>query len=94
MLLRSSANMMFWSPVQDKVEEWQPTGGWNASYSEQDKIQAAHLFFFFKNKKGYSNRKSEILCQMVVFKNKYKGLEYSREQEGHIREALQTVFSS
>ena len=86
--------MLYWSPVQDKVEEWEPKGGWNASYSEQDKIQATHLFFFFKNKKGCSDRKAEILAQMIVSKQKYKGLMYSKEQEQQIREALQTVFSS
>lgn len=86
--------MLYWSPVQDKVEEWQPTGGWNASFSEQDKIQGTYLFFFFKNKKGCSDRKAEILAQMVVSKHKYKGLMYTKQQEDQIREALQTVFSS
>lgn len=86
--------MLYWSPVHDKVEEWQPTGGWNAAFSEQDKIQGTYLFFFFKNKKGYSDRKAEILTQMVISKRKYKGLMYTKEQEQQIREALQTVFSS
>jgi hypothetical protein len=30
------------------MEEWEPVGGWNASFSEQDRIQSTNLFFFFQ----------------------------------------------
>ena len=86
--------MMFWSPVVEKVEEWQPVGGWNATFSEQDKIQLTTLFFFFKNKKGCKDRKAEILANMVLSKQKYPGLSYTKEQEDQVRDALQPVFSS
>jgi phage protein D len=86
--------MLFWSPVADKLEEWQPVGGWGAAFSEQDKLQLMNLFFFFKNKKGYKDRKAETLAHMIVSKQKYKGLQYSEDQERHIREALQAVFGS
>ena len=85
---------MFWNPVVDTIEGWEPTGGWNSAFSEQDKIRLTNFFFFFKNKKGYNDRKSEIISHMVVFKQKYKGLTYSDQQEMQLREALQPIFSS
>jgi predicted adenine nucleotide alpha hydrolase (AANH) superfamily ATPase len=85
---------MYWNPVSDKIEEWQPVGGWNSSFSEQEKIQLTNLFFFFKNKKGCKDRKAESLAHMVLFKQKYNGIIYSEEQERQLREALQPVFSS
>jgi hypothetical protein len=86
--------MIYWNPVNDKVEEWQPIGGWNASFSEQDKIQLTHLFFFFKNKKGFKENIAESLAQMVIFKQKYTGLEYSKEQEYLLQSALKPIFNS
>uniref|UniRef100_A0A6C0KL99 Uncharacterized protein n=1 Tax=viral metagenome TaxID=1070528 RepID=A0A6C0KL99_9ZZZZ len=85
---------MFWSPVIDTIEEWKPRGGWNSTFSEQDKIQLTNLFFFFKNKKGCTDRNAEIMSHMVIFKQKYRGLMYSEEQEEQLREALQPVVSS
>lgn len=85
---------MYWNPVIDKLEEWQPVSGWNRIFSEQDKIQLTNLFFFFKNKKGCKDHKAEILAHMVVFKQKYNGLIYSEEQERQLKQILQPVFSS
>jgi hypothetical protein len=87
--------MRYWSPLAEEVsEEWEPTGGWNRAFSEQDKLQCTTLFFFFKNKKGYKERAAEILAHMVLFKQKYPGLAYNQEQESRLREALQPVFQS
>jgi hypothetical protein len=83
-------SQMYWNPAGDRMEEWQPIGGWNASFSEQDKIQLTNLFFFLKNKKGCNTPKAEIMAHMVVFKQKYK-LKYSEEQERQIREVLLPV---
>ncbi len=78
----------------EEAEEWQPKGGWNRAFSEQDKIQCTTLFFFFNHKKGYKDHVAEILAHMVLFKQKYPGLAYTQEQEQRLREALQPVFHS
>jgi len=83
---------MYWNPSENTVEEWQPVGGWNPSFSEQDKIQLTNLFFFFKNKKGCNEKKAEIMASMIVCKQKYKGLVYTKEQETQIEQALQPIF--
>jgi hypothetical protein len=64
--------------------------GWNSVFSEKDKIQCTNLFFFFKNKKGFNDIKSESLAQMVIYKQKYNGLKYSDEQETMLIEALRS----
>ena len=84
---------MYWSPLNDTVESWEPKTGWNVSFSEAEKIQCTNLFFFFKNKKGLKESVAESLAHMVVFKGKYKGLKYSEEQEAFMREALRPVFN-
>jgi len=86
--------MIFWSPTLEKVEKWEPTGGWNSMFSDKDKIQLMNLFFFFKNKKGCKESKAEILANMVLFKQKHIGVIYSEEQEKIIHDLLQPVFSS
>ena len=86
--------MLYWNPLQDTTQEWEPVGGWNASFSEQDKIQCTHLFFFFQNKKGCSAKVANVFAHMVLFKQKYSGLYYSEEQERILKEVLQPVFSS
>jgi predicted adenine nucleotide alpha hydrolase (AANH) superfamily ATPase len=86
--------MFYWSPTGDNIEEWQPTGGWNSVFSEQDKIQCTNLFFFFKNKKGFKENIATMMAQMVLFKQKYSGMSYSDEQEAQLREALKPVFNS
>ncbi len=86
--------MMFWSATSSEVEQWEPTGKWNASFSEKDKIQCTNLFFFFKNKKGFKENMAEIFAQMVIYKQKYNGLKYSDEQEEMLVEALKPVFNS
>lgn len=76
----------------EEAVEWEPKGGWNRAFSEQDKLQCATLFFFFTHKKGYKERAAEILAHMVLFKQKYPGLTYTQEQEQRLREALQPIF--
>jgi hypothetical protein len=85
--------MIFWSPATSKIEYWQPTTGWNAAFSEQEKIQCTNLFFFFKTKKGLSERKAEVLAQMVIYKQKNNGMKYSEEQEAQLKEYLTPIFN-
>ena len=85
--------MIYWSPTSSETINWEPLGGWNSSFSEKDKIQCTNLFFFLKNKKGFKENTAHILAQMVIFKQKYKGLKYSNEQETMLLEALKPVFS-
>jgi hypothetical protein len=84
--------MLFWSATSSDVEQWEPTGKWNASFSEKDKIQCTNLFFFFKNKKGFKENMAEVLAQMVIYKQKNSGLRYSDEQEALLQEALTPIF--
>ncbi len=84
--------MLYWSIASSEVEQWEPTGKWNASFSEKDKIQCTNLFFFFKNKKGFKENMAEILAQMVIYKQKNNGLRYSDEQEALLQEALTPIF--
>jgi predicted adenine nucleotide alpha hydrolase (AANH) superfamily ATPase len=86
--------MIHWSASNDKLENWSPIGGWNSTFSESEKIECTNLFFFFKNKKGFKENTAEILAQMVIYKNKYIGLQYTLEQENILHEALQPIFSS
>jgi len=68
--------MFYWNPLDD-IQEWSPK--WNKIFSEEDKIQGTHLYFFFK-RKGIKENISEILVNMVLFKQKYNCV-YSCEQE-------------
>lgn len=86
--------MIYWSPACKETTVWEPTYGWNSSFSEKDKIQYTNLFFFFKNKKGFTDKIANILSQMVIFKQKYHGLKYSEEQEITLQEALKPVFNA
>lgn len=67
---------------------WTPKAGWNAILSEQHRIQGRNLFSFFKNKKGFKENVSEMMVQMVLFKQVYPGLQYSKEQEVMLKKAL------
>ena len=80
--------MRYWSSSAEVAEEWEPTGGWNRAFSEQDKLQCVTLFFFFKNKKGFKDAMAETLAQMVIYKQKYNGLKYSDEQEALLMNSL------
>lgn len=86
--------MIYWSPTTLDTYSWTPTGGWNSTFSEKDKIQCTNLFFFFKNKKGFNDNTAKNLSQMVIYKQKYNGLKYSDEQETMLIEALKPVFTS
>jgi hypothetical protein len=84
--------MIYWDPTSEDMKEWKPVGGWNKQFSDQDKIHATHLFFFFKNKKGFKDIEAEMLAHMVVFKDKYKGMKYSEDQEKSILSALYPII--
>ena len=71
------------------MEEWEPVGGWNASFSEQERIQSTNLFFFFK--KRYVEKIASTLAIMTIFKQKYHGLQYSEDQEQLLSKARQPI---
>lgn len=84
--------MFYWSPMEDEVKDWKPVGGWNKQFSEQEKINATHLFFFLKNKKGYKDLEAEMISQMILFKDKYKDMKYTDDQERVIKKALEPII--
>lgn len=85
--------MFHWSPLNHAIESWEPQGGWNAIFSEKEKLQGVHLFFFLK-KKGYTQSVSTMLLHMYLFKQKYAELRYSVEQEAMLKEALKPLIRS
>jgi hypothetical protein len=85
--------MLYWTPSVKTIEEWKPSYGWNASQSETEKLMETNLFFFLKNKKGFTEHNAEVYARMLVFKQKYPELKYSAEQEETLKQCLQTVFS-
>jgi len=78
--------MFYWSPLESSVQEWNPAGGWNKTWTEKEKIQCTQLYFFLV-KKGYSNRVASSIAHMYVYKEKYH-VSYSEEQEREIKKAL------
>jgi hypothetical protein len=60
-------------------------------FSDREKVQFKNLFFFFKNKKGFTDKNAEIITEMIIFKQKYKGLKYSDEQENTIKKVLEYI---
>ena len=69
---------------------WIPVGGWNRTWTEKEKIQCSRLYFFFHDKKHYSEKVSSIMAQMVIYKEKYH-VHYSEEQEQELKKALQPI---
>lgn len=84
---------MNWNPVEDTMEVWNPRGGWNPSWSEQEKITAVHLFFFFRRKK-YPAPQAEVLAQMAIWKRKFPSLHYTTEQENILTRAMCPIIHS
>jgi len=84
---------MNWSPTEDALTPWTPTGGWNPAFSEQEKIKAIHLFFFFSRTKRYPARQAEVLVEMAIWKSKYPSLRYAESQEHLLKEALRPAVS-
>lgn len=82
---------MNWSPVEDTISTWTPRGGWNPCLSEQEKIKAVHLFFFFKQQKRYPAPQAEALVHMMLWKQKYPALRYDPEQERILQQAMKPV---
>ena len=83
---------MNWTPNEEKTERWVPKGGWNPIWSEQEKIKAIHLFFFFTRQKRYPPAQAEVLLQMVLWKSKYPTLRYAPSQEQQLKEALRPII--
>jgi hypothetical protein len=82
------------TPVSSAVS-WTPKGGWNPCFSEQEKIKAVHLFFFFKDTKRYPAPQAEALVHMALWKQKYPMLKYEPEQERILSQAMKpTVVST
>ena len=71
------------------MESWEPKQGWNAIFSERDKIQATNLYFFLK-KKGVLPIMAENMVHMILFQQIYH-LSYSEEQEAILRKAMQPI---
>jgi predicted adenine nucleotide alpha hydrolase (AANH) superfamily ATPase len=84
--------MIHWSPANDALETYMSE--WNPALSETEKLQTTNLFFFFKNKKGFNERQAKSLAEMVVYKQKYRGIKYSAEQEAVLKQALIPVFNT
>ena len=83
--------MFYWSPLESSIQEWNPVGGWNKTWTEKEKIQCTQLYFFLV-KKGYSNRVASSIAHMYVYKEKYN-VSYSEDQEREIKKALATIHS-
>jgi len=83
--------MFTWSPASVLVQTWKPEEGWNQTWSEKDKIQCTRLYFFFHDVKKYSSEASTIMAHMMVYKEKFHGLQYSEEQERELVKALHTI---
>lgn len=82
---------MNWNPVTSTIATWVPKGGWNPCFSEQEKIKAVHLFFFFKDSKKYPMAQAEALVHMALWKQKYPTLRYEPEQERILSMAMKPV---
>lgn len=85
---------MNWNPWEEKTEIWQPKGGWNPAFSEQEKIKMCHLFFFFRDRKGYGSSQAETLASMYIWKRKNPSMKYSETQERLLKEALIPIIRS
>jgi hypothetical protein len=84
--------MFHWSPASDTIETY--TSKWNPTLSDSEAMQITNLFFFFKNKKGFNESQAKSLAEMVVYKQKYRGIKYSIEQEDVLKHALTPVFNT
>ncbi len=78
--------------TDDTFSAWSPKGGWNPAFSEQEKIKAIHLFFFFTRQKRYPPAQAEVLLQMALWKRKYPTLRYAPTQEQQLKEALRPII--
>jgi len=86
--------MIHWNPLQQNIKVWTPVGGWSTALSEKEKVQCTGLFFFLKEKKGYTESMAETLSYMAIFKQKYHGLRYSEEQEYIMSKAFLPLIHS
>ena len=67
--------MYHWTITGSTMEEWEPQGGWNRSFSERERIQCTELFFVYAQTTTVAN--ASILAHMEIFKQKYHNLTYS-----------------
>lgn len=84
---------MNWNPAEDSICTWIPKGGWNPNLSEQEKIKAVHLFFFFTGKKRYPPAQAESLVQMILWKQKYPSMRYAPAQEQALSRAMKPLLA-
>jgi hypothetical protein len=85
---------MNWNPWEEKTEVWEPRGGWNPAFSEQEKIKCLHLFFFFRDRKGIAVSQAEVLANMYIWKRKNPSMKYTEDQEKRLKEALKPIIHS
>ena len=83
---------MNWNPWEETSEKWEPRGGWNPAFSEQEKIKMLHLFFFFRDRKSYAAPQAECLANMYIWKKKNPSMKYSDDQERRLKDALRPVI--
>lgn len=83
--------MIHWNPSCTAMESWEPKQGWNAMFSERDKIQATNLYFFLKKK--VLPVMAENMAQMILFQQIYH-LTYSEEQEAMLRKVMQPILQA
>ncbi len=86
--------MLYWDPKEDMFVDWEPSMGWNNSFSEQEKIAYMNLYFFFIRTRGLKENIAESLAQMHIFKEKFPSLQYSEEQELLLKSHMQLKCTS
>ena len=74
------------------TEEWVPTEGWNAAFSEQDRAYCTTIFTLLR--KQLSEQASSRAAHMIVFKQKYHGLRYSEEQEAFLSKCMKRMHEA
>jgi hypothetical protein len=80
--------MLFWAPNKASFAEFEPKTGWNASFTEQDKIFCTNTYVFLKNIKEFEEKSAEVFALMATYKNKFPQLKYSSQQENDLLHAL------
>lgn len=81
-----------WSPCDTELSTWEPSMGWNRTFSEKEKLECAYLYVFLTKRKKYNSEKAEQLAQMAIFKQKYHGIQYSDIQENELVMALKPIL--
>ena len=66
----------YWNPRYLEILEWEPKSGWNPIFSQADRIRCARLYWHYKDTNGIPSDRAEILSQIEIYKQKYKGIQY------------------